>query len=489
MKLNAGKYSIDRVGRLVSSRGTLQGVRCDVEVPARDAGDIRVNLRWEGRGSVPAMDADTFEFDTEIDAKGPWARQRLRLVGMHVFEASHRGGDSETTALADAQGVELTDFHGRTQRAEGSSQRRRKKTHISLFLTPNRMLYPFRMSQISYRGTIKQDRGQLVQVTAQSLAKVTFDFHYDWESSEDQRERKTLRYLVANLKAAVPAESRVAIETEVLTPFEDLLLLAGFGSRTPTRCCGWIAVDDATSSEYFRRGLVLPTGRQRHRTIVNGGLVALADFPEFLEKGIAAFRRSKVQESLRQAFYALANSAEQTIEQSFLSLFSAFEGLIDGILGDAKRARFEEDRGVRERARARLEVILGQWVARGEISEEVKRQLSAQIGRVQTISLAERYSLLQATTRLATTDLWPVIGKGDTMSLYRIRNRLSHGTPMEQRHCDALMVAGHHIEWLLERLVCAVLEWDLGRTDLSDTRSYWPEGTVNWQEAERQFRS
>lgn len=102
---------------------------------------------------------------------------------------------------------------------------------------------------------------------------------------------------------------------------------------------------------------------------------------------------------------------------------------------------------------------------------------------MQSVSLSEKYTILENVIGFQHKDLWPIIGEGKIVSLYRIRNLLAHGASLEEKHLDGVVNANYHIEWLLERLLCAVLQWPLDKTDLSNTSlmGYWNHELVDWK--------
>ena len=480
------KRFISRTGRLHLDGLESAQVRCDIEFPLRDEGELNVTLYWSSKRHLARTGFGSFEFDTKVDIKGDWAHERVRLIDLHIYETSftHLNPDSgECTAKASAYAFEHCHFRGNGEATT--------KTHLSLLLTPNRMLEPFRIIEQSYKGTIKQEPGKAISVKVPILGKIQFDFHYDWEDSKDHRVRQSRRYLVANLRSKFPVHDSEGLMREVVTPIEDLLLLTGFASRTPMRCAGWLAGSSLGHVEYYKRDVALPPGKQRHRTITNGGLLELSDFEAFLNHTIVRFQNSSLKREIRHAFYALENCVEQTIEQKFVSLFSAFEGLVDGLIGDHAKQRFAKEKGLRDTTRDRILHALAEWVDGGEISEGIRNQFAKQVKGVQSISQSERYKLLGQVVAFNPEDLWPLIGQGETMSLYRIRNWIVHGSSMDDRHFPALVIADHHIEWHLERLICAILDWPLEKTDLSPNalRSYWLPDTVNWKGAAQDFHT
>lgn len=478
--IGVGAREVRREGRLAFEGEEIEGVNAEISLPERDSGEIRAIFRWpsKGFGLKPYVGFATFE--SKLRREDGSVFESLTLSGLHVSHATteHIAPD---VAVIRGEGDARNLFCIRQGKAPGAGA----KATISAVLTPNPMLQPFAMDRVSLNGSITADqKAHKIKVRAPGLGQVTFEHRYEWDSSVDHRVRFSRRYLCAEWKASA---SRVTNETTLkgsLKPLDDLVLLAGFASRTPTRCVGCMVTGSDLWAELFRRDVHIFSGRQRYKTKVNGGLVELGDFAQFLSHASAAFERCKFKDEVRHALFALENRADNTIEQGFVDLFSAFEGLLEALVAEATRDRFKKDAALRRKTRNRLLNALEEWLQAGEISEEIRNQFARQIGNLQSVSFAEKYRTLKKVVRnYADDDLWPMIATGDTVSLYVVRNRLSHGAVVPEDQIDAVWDASHHLEWLLERLIIAILEWPLEETDLSPNgvRSYWRPELTEWQ--------
>jgi hypothetical protein len=79
-------------------------------------------------------------------------------------------------------------------------------------------------------------------------------------------------------------------------------------------------------------------------------------------------------------------------------------------------------------------------------------------------------------------DLWPVVGSADGWSLKDIRNKLVHGEYFNRQQLRALLSASEHLRWTVERMILAILGWDLSRSAVSPDNlckrnqyKYWRE--------------
>src|SRR6185437_10731727 len=450
--------SIDRAGRLTLRGKELVGVRAEIALPDRDEGQIRAVFRWPYDASGPKTGPARFRFETGVDTSPErnWSDELVELDEVHVYTSSpvHLSTSvEEIRAEADVMQMTIT-------RKRLIEELAGKRTSISVIVTPNRLLNPWRSEELSYRGTVKMHPGQRRIVTDPALGKVTFEHLYEWNSSEDDALRQSRRYLIADFETDVPVEDKQGLRA-LLPLVDDLLLLWGFVTRTPMRAAGWIARGSTGHSEHYRRDMRLPDGRQRYRTIVNGGLTEPDRLQPFVRAAIKQFRKSPFQIQLRNALWALENIPDETLERKFVSLFSAFEGLMDALIAEPARKKSAADKKKRDQLRDRLLAGLAVAIKELDAPEHLHIQFTGAIRNVQALSFAERYRLLRKTRKVELDDIWPITATGDTMSLYRIRNLLAHGRTVEMKHFDAIADAGHHIEWALERLICTALAWPI----------------------------
>lgn len=79
-------------------------------------------------------------------------------------------------------------------------------------------------------------------------------------------------------------------------------------------------------------------------------------------------------------------------------------------------------------------------------------------------------------------DLWSMFDKSAGVSLYEIRNKLTHGEVIKNTDYPGLGVAVQHLRLSVERMIAAVLEWDLSQTGIAPaTIQNWLQ-SQNWQQ-------
>lgn len=482
---NVGAREEKRRGRLTFETGWVDDVGAEIVLPERDSGEIKAVFRWPSKSLGLGPETVGFaDFSGELTRADGSAFEVLRLSGLHLNRSiSEQISPSVQVIRAEGEASSFSIF-----RIPAATKARDKVT-VSAVLSPNVMLAPWSMDRVSSSGAIVPDsKARKVKVKVAGLGSVTFEHRYEWGDSPDHRVRYSCRYLCAEWKVGAKLIRDEASLRAAMLPLDDLMLWVGFASRTPTRCVGCMVSGREFWAEWFRRDVRVCTGRQRYRTRGNSGLVGLEDLGQFLTRAMAALAGSHFKPELRHALYALENRLDSNIEQGFVDLFSAFEALLDAISGEECKKRFQAEAAHRKAARDRLLKTLEEWVGAKEISAELRNQFAKQIRNVQSVSFAEKYrTLLRLLPAFSYDDLWPMIASGDTISLYLVRNRLSHGAVVTEDQIDAVWTASRQLEWLLERLIVAILGWPLEDTDLAAAAigSTWSNRFVDWAVASK----
>jgi hypothetical protein len=80
--------------------------------------------------------------------------------------------------------------------------------------------------------------------------------------------------------------------------------------------------------------------------------------------------------------------------------------------------------------------------------------------------------------------LWPIFQSGSLLGLSDIRNKLIHGDPFSGSQTHALMIAGKNLQYTVERVVFFVLQWEIGRTNLSHYDLMNEPSILQWKSAQ-----
>jgi hypothetical protein len=192
---------------------------------------------------------------------------------------------------------------------------------------------------------------------------------------------------------------------------------------------------------------------------------------------------------LRQALQWLTFSRDRqsATENLYLALYAVLESLIQLF--------------VRQRPSVGLLLPKAQWrVVSAALKEAVRTSLPAGIAQETRDSI---YSGLRSLNRASVgavlralceqysvdlSDLWPVAHDGNGITLTQIRNKLIHGYFIGPECERLLWIARVHLEWIVERLLLAMLGWDgrrHSRVGFMALKNFTPYH--NWKQARQEL--
>lgn len=155
-----------------------------------------------------------------------------------------------------------------------------------------------------------------------------------------------------------------------------------------------------------------------------------------------------IKSRIRDAIFSI-NPFNESGQPDYLSMFSAFEGLINS-----------QKTNIQSELNKCWEVVKKSLILNIEnqnISNEIKGYLKDNLDAVkysEPFKIKTQHILKEK--EIYTSDLWPIFGKN---SLRDIRNLLAHGNRME---LGDYSVAKEHLQYLIERLVLRLLGFDYG---------------------------
>ncbi|MDO8961690.1 MAG: hypothetical protein Q7V02_06290 [Methylophilus sp.] len=246
---------------------------------------------------------------------------------------------------------------------------------------------------------------------------------------------------------SVSAEHKMN-ETEVEALYreaKDFALLLTFSARHQVTILGY---EYWTGSDRVRH-YKTPTDRLqvKHEEVVERALIPLKYFELFMGGALAKWhtydeKTKRVINDAIVSIHPLNNS-----NQSYLNMFSAFEGIVNSFKTNV-RTELDCNWPI-------LENGFNTFIDSLSLTDETKQFLK---GDLKQIENREKFALKTDAClkrlNIFTDDLWPIFGDN---SLYQIRNLLVHGRRTE---LIAYHVAQEHLQFLLERLVLALLGFD-----------------------------
>jgi len=326
-------------------------------------------------------------------------------------------------------------------------------SEVSFWITPNVLLEPGTILNRSYTGKVEVET--VWQFDLQTSPNTVFHFnqHYHYYDSEEG-ETATFSELVADATLNEPADSPKIFET--LYTLDGVLLLASFAARQRCVCLGWEASDSKMHVKQYVRNRTIPSNNAR--TSYRNALIDKSNFAEFMTTAYSAFDKVTPQDPLRRAISLVTPSMDHTAEGEFISLYTALEILV-----------------LQFRRLNSLEFILpnNQW---NKVRKELKTYISSialpadqsdkkvliqdKLSELNRVSFGTAFEHFCKYYSIDLADLWPVVNSASGASLSQVRNKLVHGEHFGPNQYEALMFAGLHLRWTVERMILAVLGWD-----------------------------
>lgn len=258
-------------------------------------------------------------------------------------------------------------------------------------------------------------------------------------------------------------------ETPDGTEQEDLPLLLSFASRHNVGASGRAGVGFSGES--------LAGGGARSDV---EPLIEKADLAEFADAAYGRFSRAERGEVLRRALGFAVPVPGESLERSFLVLFSSLEAALTF-------ARGEDEYEIVPRAEfTQLERDLKNWLRRHPaLSDDAARRalVYEKTRELNRLPFSRVFEKFRERHGVELSDLWPLTGRLDSWPLLEIRHRLVHGDPFGSRPDSALSCARAHLRWTAERMLLALLGWPVERSNVSPERlARSSEAYVNWSE-------
>jgi hypothetical protein len=213
---------------------------------------------------------------------------------------------------------------------------------------------------------------------------------------------------------------------------------------------------------------------------IDGGFIEAVNLGEFLSATCQTFSVLEQKDVLRRALGFMIPTSGETIESSFLSLFSALESTLTFL------RRQDEYHILPRQDFEQLERDLKKWLKQHPLFADDAERRALVYEKIRELNrlpfstvfkkFCERYDLYLA-------DLWPLLGPRKDWPLLEIRHRLVHGDPFLSRPVETLQCAREHLKWTAARMILSVLEWPISKSKASpeqlsnnnQTYTSWPE--------------
>jgi hypothetical protein len=452
----------------------VEGVRCKLYLPPTHIGPISLVFH------VTDEQARLLEgVGWKYSVHGELHHDVDQVTTFHAEQVLNRGLSSKYTA-----GISENSFAGEPiflEVTEGfrSSECPQAECEINgnFWLTPNQLLSPSQRVVKSYTGNINVKTDWILGFTLQNDVGLTFTNHYRYQE-DDAGTLTSFHELVAEFESKSKTIGYAEVRGPIVRELEDLLTLASFAAR---RGCVWMgyAVTSAKGyTRYYRRDVSIPAPKKRW----GDTLIAKKDIKDFLDLTCRKLVEVGRNDLLIKAINFATPKEGQVFEGAFMALYSALETLVLYFRrGHNLEMIFSDDKD----AWRRLEADLRLWLRRHPQLKDDKSKrtlLYENLPALTRVSFRNAFQKFCEFYSVKLDDLWPVVESADGWSLAIIRNRLVHGEYFNRQQQKALVSAGEHLRWTVERMILSIFGWDVSRSmvstdELSNRRQYkyWRE--------------
>ena len=427
----------------------MRGVPCEVCLPKRATGAVELRLH----SIRPHRLGSPFQFSVtgQIRSNGRvWRTVRAsRVFWKPGGRTMHWSPNlAEELLIGDPIDLTITTVLGGFRRL-----RQAARTHVTFWITPNVHLRPEKFRITSYTGKVTVRRKRCRRFTIGGVP-LTFDHYFRYTSGEDGDDISFQEPVAAGWVA------RLADVPKLLTPLEDILLLAGVAARQRAVCVGWEATDSSVNIRYYRRGRSIPPEKKDHG--FNHVLIAPEDFSRFLRRADRVFRTAPEQELLRQAMQRLVydDSDDRNLGNSFMRLYGAVEALLLWYC----RLHAGEFILPPKRFQRVAKAVRGAVRSAAGLTDTKASLVIDKIPELNRVPFSSALRTFCTAYGVNLTDLWPLASDRAGSSLSIIRNRLVHGDTISDDEMSALVLAHEHLRWTAERLILGVFGWPIERS-------------------------
>jgi len=288
-----------------------------------------------------------------------------------------------------------------------------------------------------------------------------FDKMYDYE--KNGKGYTATPYLVAVITGSFSFSNINEVNSMLSQRINEFLLLVSFAFRTRIVWTGFETIVEGKLYSYYRGNCSFPDGQSRDS--LNDGVILYSDFKEFMDQAYIVFEKSEYKDSLRKAIFVLCPGNNQNIlvEENYLMLFAALESIVLIYRKLNNKEFILPEIECRKLSKAIRKIV------KDQLDDKIKRNsLYSKIPELNRVALRNVFNDFCKAYNIDLSSLWKVFEENDKKpGLSDIRNKLIHGDTQEM--FGFLSYAHQHLEYILERIICKLLNWSLDRTEINSS--------------------
>lgn len=450
--------------RVITRLNDIEGVRCEVFLPNIPGDSLRLRFQTDAKlDDIPirfSIEGDVIGFNGSIEKK-IISNNVYRITGSTSYW-SNRIPDT----IIIGEPTELTIIEYRKPAINDESSDR----VWGYFMIEPKLNFPFIKSlEMSYTGEINVRQLGEHKFTISPGVDLTLDEFYSFSDSREGKFECTPK-IVAKFYTDIRTLKEIINFKEI----DDLLMLVSFTKRKRHMCTGYVVSDSDTTKTYYRCRMAVD-GYEGNQDFLSE-LIDRANWNEFVS--IAYKKMNELDDEkrgfLRRAINCAISSKNETIESSYITLYSGIESLIELFSREHPRISkiFENIKWktFKKSFTKILEEVLTNFPnGTSEKSNlEKKNIMISKLGYLNSYPTGKAFKMMANTYKVDLQDLWPVYETGNkTNVLSWIRNELVHGRVIPFEKSSALVGAREHLKWTLERLILGFLGWPIKKSNVS----------------------
>ena len=434
-----------------------EDILCDVYLPKRLTEPVELIVRPTAQQSRHL--GWPFEFSISGEIKG-FSGERSTLVRADKVyykhgSTKHWGHEiADSVIVGEPIDLRITNF----LRPDKNEENDKSTIKCSFWLTPNIMLQPVKSLIRSFTGEVTVNHVRNFEFTLQNGIHLSFNNHYR-HMENDKGDMISFPELVAEFE--IEDESGPPILS--FEPIDDFLMLTSFSARQRCVSLGWETYSSSEVTRYYRRDITIPEIKKNHS--FNDTLIDIKDFERFISIAYNSFVTTEEKDLLRQALYRSIGKERATFESNYLSLFSALETLVL-LFRKSHDLEFIVNPNEWNDFRNEMKNFIKSHPLFSERKNK-RKLLYEKLPELTRVSFYTAFNSFCDFYNIDLNDLWPIVNREEGISLSDLRNKIVHGDTFNPRQYRALMSAGEHLRWILERSILSVLCWPYAESKVS----------------------
>ncbi|MDB9438916.1 hypothetical protein PN450_19420 [Dolichospermum lemmermannii CS-548] len=443
----------------------LNNIACEIIFPKKQDGKVILQAQ------LKASDFSLREIPFLFSLKAAFSNQQgdfLKISCDKVYnlgiQTSYFATNQEIAILnAEPVNLKIREFIQGDENKKGQKQ-------FFFWLTQSRQLSPCHSTEFHYNGNVSVQ--SFNSKTFEIISGLNFNF-IDYYFHYNELNRKNTRISESVLAAELLCFTECVLCESIFPEIDMFLKLVSFSERRRIVCYGYKGLLCGEIVDYYRGDISIPEENFEHS--FNDFLIDAQFFEEFIVKSLIQVKSCIFKEYLLDAIGKTAYREYSTVESEYLSYYSALENLINGyrdihnfhyLLNEDNWKKFSKDL---------QKFIKNHDLFKDDNNADEQKQLKIKeyrcriyekIPELNRISFGTAFKLFCESYQIDVSDLWPLGGREVSVSLTMIRNSLIHGGRFEREEYDALLCAKNHLQWILERCILRVLDWDVEKSNV-----------------------